>query len=397
MLNGKKILLVGSYYFENLGDPLFMITTKKLLEQKYHATVDIADIYGRTQLSVSSPDNTVPKTKKNGYLKKICVKALTIPYIIYIKAKNRFRMMRVYSKMVDGYDAVVIPGGGFISFSRTFPYHENIGCLAEMCKKKGIDFCMNAVGVCCDVDRLFHEKAWKKILSPKLVKYIACRDGKSIIEQVCGYPVEQMACTAVLASDLYGIYRDDTSRTIGIGVIRGNAFSSYGYDFSEDQLIEFYVNLGRELKNQGHDVKFFTNGLMTDYVIGQKVASLMGDDSILLKRPETPEELVSQISGFKAVAIARLHAAITAFSLNIPTVLFCWGVKGLDFMKMAGAVEYAVTSENMNVAYVVDRLNQVMEQGWNQEQRHKLQLDAEESVLKMCKCIRDEIDLSKGD
>ena len=66
MLNGKKILVVGSYYFENLGDPLFMLTTKKLLEQKYHATVDIADIYGRTQLYVYVPDNTVHKPKKIG-------------------------------------------------------------------------------------------------------------------------------------------------------------------------------------------------------------------------------------------------------------------------------------------------------------------------------------------
>ena len=387
MLNGKKILLVGSYYFENLGDPLFMLTTKKLLEQKYHATVDIADIYGRTQLYVYVPDNTVHKPKKIGYLKKICKKALAVPYVAYIKAKNRYGMMKMYGKMVDGYDAVVIPGGGFISFSRTFPYHENIGCLAEICKKKGIDFCMNAVGVCRDVDRLFHEKAWKKILSPKLVKYIACRDGKELIEQVCGYPVEQVACTAVSAGDLYGIYRDEKSKTVGIGVIRGNAFSSYGYDFSEEQLIEFYADLGRELQKRGHDVKFFTNGLMTDYVIGQKVVSLMGDESLLLKRPETPEELVAQISGFKAVSIARLHAAITAFSLNVPTVLFCWGVKGMDFMEMAGASEYAVTAENMNVPYVIERLDRVMEKGWDQKQRRKLQLDAEESILKMCKIL----------
>lgn len=390
MLSGKKILLVGSYYFENLGDPLFIITTKRMLEQQHHANVDVADLFGRTHLSVASDSDTVTvKNKKSNLLKKMCKKMLRIPYRACKKAMHKTKLQKMYSQMVQGYDAVVIPGGGFISFSRTFPYHDNIGALADACRKQKIAFCMNAVGVCRDVDCLLHEEKWKRILHSESVRYLTCRDGKQLIEQVCGYPVKQVACTAVSAGDLFEIYRDKSSETIGIGVIRGNAFSSYGFDLSEEQLIGFYVDLGKELQSQGYRVKYFTNGLMSDYDIGRKVVALLNDDTLLLKRPETPDELLSQIASFKTVAVARLHAAISALSLNVPTVLFCWGVKGKDFMQMAGASSYAISPENMTVPYVTERIKSVMEHGWDQEKRQELQKNAADSILAMCEALTE--------
>ena len=385
MLSGKKILIIGSYYFENLGDPLFMLTTKKILEERYNASVDIADLFGRKKIDTSA-SSAVEKNKVSK-AKKLVKKLLRAPYTIYTKLVRKKKLEKLYENMIIGYDAVVIPGGGFISFSRTFPYHNNIYALEKMCKKHNIDFCMNAVGVCRDVDALFHKKIWKKILNHKSLKYISCRDGKELIEQVGGYSVEQVSCTAVSAGDFFKIYHNKSSETIGIGVIRGNAFSSYGYDLSEEKLIDFYVELGKSLQSLGYKIKYFTNGLMTDYVIGQRVVAKLNDETLLMRRAETPEELIKQISEFKAVAVARLHAAITAFSLDVPTVLFCWGVKGQDFMRMTNAAEYMVTAENMNVEYVINRIVSVISNGWDQEQRKKVQDYAEKSILAMCTAI----------
>ena len=54
----------------------------------------------------------------------------------------------------------------------------------------------------------------------------------------------------------------------------------------------------------------------------------------LLKPAESAEELVEQISQFKAIAAHRLHALIIATSLYIPVVPLVWSDKLVKFSEM---------------------------------------------------------------
>lgn len=381
-----KILLMGALHFENMGDPLFMMTAKRMLEAR-GCIVDLADLFFRKGLSQSKPTVANRRVIRSGLFRRIAGKAYRcIRKLPFVQSK---RLLRKYRKLVVGYDAVVLPGGGFVSYSRSYPYHRNIRMLELACKGLRIPFCMNAVGVCRDVDRLFHASAWRKILRDPTLCYISCRDGKELIEKHGCPPVEQVGCTATLADELFDIRRDEASDTIGIGVIRSNAFSMYGYDMSEEQLIEFYAELVTALRRHGYHVVLFTNGLPIDCAVAERIREQLGDDTLLLKRPETPEELVRQIASFRAVMCARLHAAITAFALNIPTVLFCWGVKGREFMEMANAADFALPPERMRADVVLPLLERAMNEGWDAERRAAVRRSAEESVDRMLHKINE--------
>lgn len=228
--------------------------------------------------------------------------------------------------------------------------------------------CFNAVGVVSDKRANLGKKLLKKALMNESVKYISCRDGEEKVKSMTKLPVKTVACAATMAGDLFGIKKDENSNKIGIGVIRGKVFEAYGYNLSQDELIDFYVNLVYEIENKGYKAQLFCNGFIKDYELGKKVCEKLGKN-ILLKRPETPEELIEQVSGFKAICAARLHAVITAYSLDVPAVVFSWGTKQKDFMTQAGCTHRAIACSDMNAEYVIKVLCEAIENGWDNDKR----------------------------
>lgn len=372
MLKNKKILLIGLYYFENLGDPLYMLTTKKLIEQHCDAVVEIADIH--------------PIKKRNPIKKHINKIKNIFRKILHLKQPD-IDFVKQYKKIFQGYDAVVVPGGGVISL-KDYPFHKYFKAMQEACDELNIKFCMNAVGI----TKIFGEELkntdeWQKIIDSKSMTYFTCRDGQDILQNICKKEIKKSPCTATLSAKLFDIKRNENSNTIGIGVIKGDVFSESGFDYNEEQLVDLYSNLVSKIKALGYKVNLFVNGFKTDYNLAIKVQNRLNDDTLLLKQAKTPEELVYQISQFKAVVCARMHAAIIAFSLDIPTVLFCWGVKGIEFMKEAGAEEFALTYEKMQADYVVEMLQKSIKQGWNEEKRLLVQQSVEDNIEELLKII----------
>ncbi len=392
MVEKKKILLIALYYFENLGDPLYILTTKKLIEKFCDSTVDIADIYGYTEIpkNVSLHETQKKQSlfililKKGFHLLRRIIKRI----LLGNRQKQRvYEFRKMYKNMIQGYDVVIIPGGGYVYFNE-YDFHLRIGALQRECEKAGIAFAMNAVGISIIYNKPWvNVPYWKSIIDSKSLAYISLRDGVNMLEKICNRPLKQVACSATLTGDLFGIKKQADSNIIGVGVIRGNAFSSNGLDFNEDDMIDFYVSLIEKIKETGYTPKLFINGLPKDHEIAMKIVNRLNDDEIYLSRAKTPEELVEQISTFKAVICARMHAAITAFSLDIPTVLFCWGEKGKAFMDMAGAGEFALYPDKMQPEYAVEMLHKAINVGWNQEKRKELQASAEKSVVDLLKTV----------
>jgi polysaccharide pyruvyl transferase WcaK-like protein len=382
---GKKVALIGLYYFNNMGDPLYIETTMLLLNKLSNAEIKIIDIYGKTKW-----DFSLKKSKEHGNIRTLksflyrCIRFMIS--LLRRLFKNHFLVRQYYSQIRDDVDVVIVPGGGYVSLCATYPFHHRFAAIEKACEKAHAVLCMNAVGMSKDVGEILHfEDEWKKILRNKTLLYLSCRDGKDIFESLSGREVDQVGCTASLAGDLYGISKDENSDIIGIGVIRGNAFSMYGYDFSESQLIEFYARLFRAVqKKTPYKPVLFTNGLDSDIEIAYKVEKKLHAQGLLVEMPRSPKDLVYTISKFKAVVCARMHAAIVAFSMNIPTVLICWGIKGKDFMKMAGASDFAVDPSELTADYVYELLQKAIGSGtWPNDCRHKIQQSAVSSVLKM--------------
>jgi polysaccharide pyruvyl transferase WcaK-like protein len=397
----SKIVLFGMYNDPNLGDKLIFQSMSGLISgMTKDCEIEIADIYGRVALA--------PKTSRKkseelahsvnwGVINKIIHKPIGLLYkggynmkelAIDLEWKadpnGRRRLKKYYSEMIEGASLVIVPGGGLLENSVQHDYYHNLYLMGQLCSKKNIPLCYNAVGFVGDKRARFGTEILIKALREKSVKYLSCRDGKSQIEKYIGHEIDQTSCSAVLSSQLFGIKKDESSRRIGIGVIRENVFVSYGHPFPPDRLLSFYVGLVRTFENMGYEPLLFCNGFIQDYEFGQKVEERLGK-KLLLKRPEEPRELVEQISLFKAICSPRLHAVITAYSLDIPAVTFCWGTKQKDFMRSANCPERAIEVENMTAPYAASMTREAIRYGWNEEKREENMRSAYDSVKKILK------------
>ncbi|MBQ7875931.1 MAG: polysaccharide pyruvyl transferase family protein [Clostridia bacterium] len=380
----KKIVIFGVFNDPNLGDVLLCLSSGKIVKKFCDAEIEYVDFYGRECLSPKYPrvktDGTVYTVNWSPFY-SVFHKAFSLMSLMnypireigchfeWLTDPNRKkRLEKYYNDKIKDADMVIVPGGGVLEDSVEHDYYHNILLMSEACKKRGIPMCFNAVGIVSDKRASLGKKLLKKALMNESVKYISCRDGEEKVKSMTNLPVKTVACAATMAGELFRIKKDDTSDKIGIGVIRGNVFETYGYSLSEDELINFYVELVGEVEKKGYKAQLFCNGFIKDYELGCKVCERLGKD-ILLKRPETSEELIEHIAGFKAICVARLHAAITAYSLDIPAVVFSWGTKQKDFMAQAGCAYRAIACSDMDAEYVVKVLCEAIENGWDKDKR----------------------------
>lgn len=376
----KKIVMFEVFNDPNLGDKLLCLSAGKIVSGFCDAEIEYVDFYGRTALSPKYPRVREEETAYSvdwSFFYSIFHKVFSLMSLMNYSIRElgchlewltdvnrKKRVEKYYREVVKDADMVIVPGGGILEDSVEHDYYHNILLMTKVCGEEGIPMCFNAVGIVSDKRARIGKKLLKRALGAECVKYISCRDGEEIIKQYTKLPVKTVACAATMAGELLEIKKAQDSNKIGVGVIRGKVFEAYGYNLSEERLIDFYTELVCEIEKRGYEAVLFCNGFIKDYELGQKVEERMGR-KMLVKRPETPEELVSQISEFKAICAARLHAVITAYSMDIPAVVFSWGTKQRDFMSLAGCPDRAIKAEDMTGEYVAKVLDEAMLSGWD--------------------------------
>ncbi len=190
-----------------------------------------------------------------------------------------------------------------------------------------------------------------------------------------------VADSAVWASEVFGIRKDPKSEVIGVGLIRENAFRAYGINLGKNQLLDLYQGIFSELDLRGYDWRLFSNGLPLDHELGLEILRCSGKDSkFLVRRPTTPEELVSTIASFKGLICCRLHACIIAYSLGVPSVALSWNDKVNFFMSEIGAPDRAVNARDFDPQYIVDKLEVALKAGFHEERRIKYRNSVRHSI-----------------
>ena len=380
-----KICIFSLYKSENLGEMVYTECLKKMLEQNIPGVdVQLVDIHGRDATQHRPNGIILRGLKKLG--------ASSLEKKLRFAKENDF-LRNYYSERVRGAKAVIIPGGGYIKCTpksandRSYRYNEYFAIMADVCEENNIGLYYNAVGHTINRNEENEIKAWKKTFSMPAVQYVSCRDELDFFKKVYK-DTRLVCCTAAYSATLYGFERDKHSNTIGIGVIRQDAFEDYGYKVSREDLIRFYIDLIHELEDRGHCVKLFTNGLTRDYEFGRTIAEKYGNRDLLVNRPVTVEELLGTISSFKGVIVSRMHAAIIAYSFDIPAVCLCWNNKHLGFMRSAGVPERAIYPENFKALQVADIMESALLTGWPEEQKETYRTTALSSVDEIIARIR---------
>lgn len=362
--NNTKILFVGLYKEANLGDEILSYCTVRLFGEYYGTLVTPSYAYL----------DYIEKTYRPSILRRIVNKIQTILFsraflfsyekVIASKNKDYFR------SVLKNVDLAVVVGGGIVKFRVQYFYY-GLQALFEGCDLYQIPAVLNAVGV-EDFDE--NDKkciALKDLIHSKSLKYISTRDDYETLtlkyyEGNANIPVRKVCDPAVWVSEIYNISRQN-SNIVGIGIIRENIFEDYGKPFSSSDYIELMVALITELISKGLKVVLFTNGWSEDGATAYKIQRVLNlkNIDVEVSLPLDAKELISIISGFKAVVAARLHACIISYSLSIPVIGLVWNDKVKGFGYNIESPDDFLEVEKLNTRTIIDRLFITIEKGQN--------------------------------
>lgn len=387
----KKIVLACFWVREsNCGDKSYVETFKRLIDTYTEdVQVEICDFYARKpklpedeQTAQSKPDANVSALTR---IKRAVLKAIVPQKILtsiveserHKRKKKYARIKKYYREKLKGADALIVPGGGLVEYSSWRDYYYLLEMLEKICNEMRIDMYINSVGYVENEAPKKWFRRWKKIINNKCVKHFTCRDNLSFFTQL--YPqTVQIPCAACLSSRAFGLSADETSNTIGIGLMRHDAYEDYGNDVSKAFLLNYYKAVIEDIISRGYRVNLFSVGVLRDHYFGEELMEYIArDDVVLLERPLDVETFLNQVRSFRAILTVRTHSAYAAFSLNVPAVMIYFGTRGWsgkssEFMSMMGRSENAVCCDNVSPEELVDRLESAMQKGWDSEHRAKM-------------------------
>lgn len=365
----KKVKLIGLNSYDNLGDQILRDTCEFLAKK---AAKDIE----QNQYSFEKMD-MMPRIKNTivdlflAVLLKIFCK---FSYYIYGNdcykkrlfdcAKYlmfRIRYIKYYIENLEDVDAIIFVGGAYLKFKgEDFQYC--IRNLISIAQKQNISVMFNAIGVEGYDEEDIRCTKLKECIEQPCVKVVTTRDDIRTLQDKFAVNAQ---CTTNLVGDpalwipeCYGIQKPSSRRfQVGINVSYLTLFQLYGLPYNQDIYFQMYRQLTEKLKQNNISYRFFCNGKKEDYKGGiELVKKLNLKEDMMFPQPKVPKELIEQISEFECIVPLRLHAAITAYALGIPSAGFIWNKKVLRFAKIVGMEELFIDIADFSAEAVVENI-----------------------------------------
>lgn len=321
----EKILLIGEHFSENLGDGVICQTVQHLIQQEHpDATFFYSDLSGRKAFK----QQRLNVAKKRHWLTfKAKKKAVSLikkhPYLHHSFLHGDRKMLAtIKEKSQQDYDFAVFAGGQLLMDYFSFSISRHLHFL----NKRQTPTFFNACGMGSIRSKGF-QKILQRALAKEVVSAISVRDDVAGVNQKLLQRARLKATSsydpALWAKEAFQIQKKD-SETIGLGVISTNKER-------DDQLIQLYQKVIRQLDAKKIRWTLFCNGSLEDQVLALQIAEHSGHDaSVVAPRPESPKALVELISRYRSIISFRLHSHIIAASLGVPSVAITWDNK-VDF------------------------------------------------------------------
>lgn len=409
-----RIAICGLIKSENIGE-LFIARSLEYIVKKELAAVnpdvDVAfvevDLLGRND-DIKLVSGSIQKRLANYYnysprgiftekvsleLKKWALKVenkfvkntiTRFRHLLWLNGVNyKKRLNSYFEEKLRGVDFIIIDGAGLLEYSYN-EYQWPLLLISEYAEKHGLNVVYNAIGRAGAFDeRDFGSKLLKRALQSPAVKSISARDNPEAVQACAGgaHQVKLLADAAFWMKEAYQIPACNDRKKIGIGIIRGNSLQGYGVDFGERDWIMLFAKIACELQKRGYDFEFFTNGLPADIVLGRKILKkLKLPSEYMVPRPVDDGPLVDTINSYKGIITCRMHSSIAAFTMNVPSVILSWNDKVEKMMQIIGYPDRAITKDQFDALYIVDKLEQSLAEGISDEKLQKMKNLALESV-----------------
>jgi polysaccharide pyruvyl transferase WcaK-like protein len=386
-----KIVLAGLLSDKNLGDAVIYECAKFLLNTQY-AHTDKVHFAGLDLQGLGHARAAAPFAIRK--LRGVCRRATRL------FATNRYApeindLKKYYRKHVKHADAIVIVGGGLIKYKYQ-KFWLYLTALILVADELGTPVALSGLGVEGYDDADFRCRTLKDSLNRSVVRIITTRD--DIVSLSGGYlrgndsiDCYKVADPAVWSGTVYNVDRDEASKRIGIGLVRGDIFVDNNVGFSRERLVEFYVDLLNELDARRIPWQAFTNGLPRDLDLTAKIFTRLTTPRSVdnVSAPLSAKELVTTISGFRGVIGARLHANIIAYSLGIPSVGLVWNNKLIEFGRQIRHPERFFQHNELDAGLVVDCMLAAIAEGNDPNLLEEHKSSIRSSAYSILKLLRD--------
>lgn len=346
-----KILLVGEYYSDNLGDPLLCRTVENILKKEFKGVEIIPlDMSGK----VSMTEWHI--IKKRSRAQKILMKTsqrfdkLYSLFAEYRVLKTCWdRAMKVWAQLDEvmtsnPIDLVVFAGGEL--FMDYFA-----GIINLIIKKVGKT---KIIFHACGMHELSRDSIYvlKRALKSESVCSISLRDS---YERFCEtfdvrYKTSETCDTALLCSEYFEPSKENCV-DYGIGIINNDKSLQF-----QKELINYFITSGKKWK-------VFTNGSKGDVEFAKKLLVNMGIsfnelEDYLEKRPHTAGELVKDVTKFKYIISFRMHSQVIAQAFGIPSFGIVWDNKIVEFYnKLNLNNSYSFLKDALNMSHIFEKLD----------------------------------------
>lgn len=409
-----KIALVGELWGHNLGEPLLFQCCKKMIEEKnQHIEVEKLDFFGREE---KEDEWRV----KGGFpvlyfgirvIRKIC-EMLGNPAIGWNKwewllSKDKKRIESYFDDKCqkNQYDGIIIMGAGTIKYDVRLNFGPYYKIVLETAERYDIPVYIN----CAGIESKYNSKdsrcnEFSECLSKDILRIATTRDDigefKKYIKKYIKNPgtvVEKISDIGVWAAETFQIKKQADSEYIGLGMITPERFREFGRKETYIKYENLWLEMIEELEKKGIKWRIFNNGDICDRKFAEKLCSILQKPiEQYVLTPETPEELVRVISGFKGIITSRLHSCIIAYSLGIPFVAISWNNKLHFFAQNIGVPERVIEEGELDKNTILDRFFRAVEEGYDMKFRDEYRKTSREYIAVYLRSIKEIHEQKKG-
>lgn len=327
-----RIVLVGLLHDTNLGDPaIFQITRHSIQEycksRRIEAAFDYVDI---GEYQVPRFDRPALNRRYENARNRLWHHLFKRSFTIFDRVKlDCGRAIKRNSS------AVIFVGGSIIKFKRQEYLHKMIDIVLRRADKLNVPVMFSGVGLEGYEDNNEACELLKSDLNRYCVKVITVRDDIKTLQTSylnANSPI-RTAKVSDAACSLKKMYSPSSreKNTVGLGIIRSDIFAEYGNCVSDDELLNLYADIYRQIIKRGKKCVIFSNGVSRDQIFAEKLASYITGEKVqnvyCFPQPHTVADLVAAITRCEAVIATRLHAAVIAYAYEIPFVGLIWNSK----------------------------------------------------------------------
>ena len=304
---------------------------------------------------------------------RVCFDRLTRCALKNLGEDGRHAILHVHIKDVTENDvadsSVVFFAGGAMFGMNNLSTYENIELVTKAAEEHSVPVIFSSIGINNfhaaedSADRL------NAILRRKCVKAMSVRESADVFApftEGCAFTPVSVCDPAVWTRY---IYKDDVDlakaskngKTIGINFVRGGLFKANGRDWDLKKEEEFINALRLKLEEAGYDYRFFTNGSVLD---NNSLAYFAEEYKIPREKivyAENTREVIYAVASCEAVAAIRMHAAIIAYSLSVPSINLVWNEKIPHFYSAIGYPDRAVEPTDITPDEVFGRITALYE------------------------------------